>query len=72
VNICCFYIFFMCNIFVHLKIAIVDCAEPASETTLFNKRIKGQTASKERKIITVGHALSSESYRVEIPCCLNV
>ena len=73
VNICCFYVnCLMYDIHVHLKNALVVCAEPAFETTLFNKRIKGRTASKERKIISVGHTSSSVPYRVEIPCCLNV
>jgi hypothetical protein len=62
----------MYNVYVHLKTALVDCAEPASETTFFNKRITGWTASKERRIISVGHTLSSGPYKVEIPCCLNV
>jgi len=40
VKICCFYVnSFMYNVYVNLETALVDCTEPASETTLFNKRI---------------------------------
>jgi hypothetical protein len=62
----------MYNVYVHLKTALVERAESASATTLFNKRIKGLSVSKERQIISVGHTLSSGPYRVVIPRYLNV
>ena len=64
--------FFMYNVYVYFKTAFVDCTEPASETTFFNKRIRRWTVSKEIKIISVGHTSLSGPYRVEILFCFNV